>query len=249
MRFAVWLALCVVACSGARDPGPAPARPALDEVVPVPPPNDGVAPTPAPISTDYSAWDDPFPLAELAKDCAWQPAATPPERTYDTAHPMLCEKVVDQVCAMDACLQSDSSCYPQCTATCDGCAGLCIDGCETCKQGCRDDACRQGCAKSCAECRQGCLRELDQCTTGHCATVMQDCLHAQYEAWSKSTCDVVCPQVAACVDAKCPLEERWRGGACEDTCVDELMKPGGCPAEFVNHCMARASPPMPPLDP
>jgi hypothetical protein len=252
LAVAVW----IVACSAApRDPGaqePSPPKPAATALVPSSAPEpqaSSSAPvSPAPIPTDYAAWDDPFPLAELAKDCAWQPAATTQEALYSKGpHPMLCEKVAEQVCAMDACAQSDMTCYPECTASCDGCFGECVGSCESCKQGCTDAACRRACATSCAGCRQECLRKLDHCTTAHCTEVMKECSKDQYARWEKSTCETVCPKVSDCVD-KCPVEERWTGGACEDACAKKLMKPGGCPSEWIHFCLGRATPPMPWVD-
>jgi hypothetical protein len=235
----------LVACSGSQDnPQPRPITTIAEasaKPAPEPAPSASVAPEPE-IPEEYAAWTDPYPLAQLAKDCAWKPPEpTEEEKAIGASHPMGCERIPEQICQADACLGTAYECFPECNKTCGGCGEACVSSCESCKSTCKDDACRKACAQKCGECHQQCVVGLDHCTTGHCSEVMADCGKKELAEWRKASCDKVCEKVSECAN-NCYGDEGGVHGKCGDACKKKHMN-ARCPDKWFYVCIGYAQSP------
>lgn len=162
--------------------------------------------TPAPKS-----WDDPRVLAELTKNCAFDPESLPAsERKQwlgehdegDGDSPLSCTASMEQSCVYDPCHDEQSrQCNPRCESKCRSCGKTCADKCEKCKTPCQDDACRMACAKKCASCHETCVRKRDRCATGTCTEEYKKCRVKLRDEWTANGCTEICETHSACKTA------------------------------------------------
>jgi hypothetical protein len=230
------LVLCVAGCTkatpireGAKpDPGPAVA-PAV--AIPAPP-----AEAAAPATTTEAAWTDPAVVANLERDCKWEPAKAnegPPES------PLACALEFEQSCAPDPCFDADqNTCKPACLKACSTCSSGCTSKCESCKRACKDDACKHDCAASCATCRDSCIREHDRCKSGKCGQAYTACHAKMAERWNKGGCSAACDVLNECQN-KCD-EAPHTPGACTKKCLAKFEPK--CPPPFGEMCLFGARP-------
>jgi hypothetical protein len=242
MRAALATALALlVACSrsaepktgGAEIPHPGPAasaapEPHVDASVASPAtPAIASAPTPPP----ETSWTDGAVVAELAKDCAYQP----PDHDEMNPSELSCKSgLFGQSCVADPCFDEDQQdCKPSCEKACNGCAGQCITACKACKKPCKDDDCKRTCAVTCGQCRQACLTAKDRCSTGTCGQAYSACSKRLQAEWKNSGCRSGCAAYYTC------FEDCTRSEHDSTPCIDRCRKPllRVCPAPLARMCV------------
>lgn len=216
----------------ASGPVAAPSAPAAS---PSAPPRDAGPPAPpAPAS-----WKDEAIVAELARDCAWEPPADDSSRDETpSGRPNLlsCKFLFEQSCVPDPCLDvQEETCKPKCTAGCDACGKRCVTGCGSCKRACQDDACKRACAASCGACRDACVGAADRCVTGGCGAAREKCNAARAASLAKHkrACAKVCQMASEC-PGTCSAGGDMSG--CMAACRTRFLA-GGCPSEFFGTCV------------
>lgn len=210
--------------TAAAPPSPAPktATPPIDvsaknRVAPEEPPN---------------SWTDPRIIAELAKNCNFDPLRDkrewlPEDLGAGSTHPLTCLSGRDQSCVPDPCFtdMSDRGCRARCEKTCDSCGAGCGSACNRCKATCKDDTCRQDCAKQCAVCHVDCVRAVDRCSSGKCANEYNACRARLKADWNKNGCAKVCDSVRGACVTQCTRKKAKDIDDCAQWCIDERKSP------------------------
>lgn len=191
--------------------------------------------------TPPASWSDPRVIAELAKNCAFDPDAIPYEQRKQWTgelypgkrSPLSCALSFDQSCVYDPCYDEETrECRPRCAKSCHDCGTACAATCETCKRACSDDNCRIACAKSCASCREGCVRTRDRCATGTCTEQFKQCRQKLKDDWLRKGCANVCRAYLRC--QKPCISKHDKAGdayeACTKPCEPKDNK--GCNFQF-----------------
>jgi hypothetical protein len=238
------------------------ARPVASPVAPIaaapqpaPPP---VAPPPPPAAQPESppvgAWTDPRVIAELVKDCKFDPdTLTEDQRkpwnknSYPGSRSALsCKLGFEQSCVYDPCFDKErSDCRPKCAKSCSDCGTQCADACATCKASCHDDACKTACATQCASCRQDCVRVRDRCSTGTCTNQYRQCRKKLKSDWLGNNCPEVCRALMRC--QKPCLRKHPDGVDSLDSC-DKPCRPKDTHGCNVNFCGGAFGMGIDPLD-
>jgi hypothetical protein len=196
-----------------------------------PPPASASSSTPPPPSAPDPSWTDESVLAELTRDCAYQPP------DHDAANPseLSCKSgLFGQSCVADPCFDEDQKdCKPGCEKACNGCARECTKTCQACKRPCKDVDCERACAVTCGRCRQACLSAKDRCSTGTCGQAYSACSKRIQAQWKHSGCEKACPAYNAC------FEECNRSSSDTAPCYERCRKPllRACPAPLAGMCM------------
>lgn len=247
-RFCLGLVLtsllcCATDCQRPSSKPPEAQKPAVTATTPAPDPKMPGTPAnekvPAkPVATDGKsegleppkAWSDPRVLAELAKNCAFDPESLPAsERKQwlgeheegDADSPLSCTASMEQSCIYDPCYDEQSSqCNPRCESTCKSCGKACASQCETCKTPCQDDACLMACANKCASCHESCVRKRDRCATGTCTEEYKKCRVKLRDAWTANGCTEICDKHTACKTAcEAKNESAKKQKDCDKACA------------------------------
>lgn len=147
------------------------------------------------------SWSDARIVAELAKDCAFNPDELKGDARLEwmgtpqmgDSSALSCSAAFEQSCTYDPCFtEEQTQCHPRCGNSCRQCGKGCASKCETCKSACKDDACRLSCAKSCATCHESCVRQRDRCATGTCTAEYRQCRLKLKRTWLAKGCPKVC---------------------------------------------------------
>lgn len=164
-------------------------------------------------SEAISSWSDARIVAELAKDCAFNPDELKGARREEwlgppqmgSSSPLSCSAAFEQSCTYDPCFEEQQTqCHPRCGSTCRQCGKGCATKCESCKSQCKDKdkdkdaACRMSCARSCATCHEGCVRQRDRCATGSCTAEYRQCRLKLKSSWAAKGCPKVCRGYLQC---------------------------------------------------